>query len=118
MSDDNLGTLRRILATSEAEVKHLRTEVERLKAENAELTAAKYPGCKVLSLGAACPCKICALERKLAEARQVMNIVALALRAALGEGKRDSAHCELPRGSVCNDGDCPCHGDDVCERGG
>jgi DNA repair exonuclease SbcCD ATPase subunit len=32
----------------------------------AELEVAKYPGCKLLSLGDTCPCKICDLERKLA----------------------------------------------------
>jgi hypothetical protein len=32
----------------------------------AELEVAKYHGCKLLSLGDACPCKICDLERRLA----------------------------------------------------
>ena len=34
----------------------------------AEAQAAKYPGCKVLSLGDQCPCKLCGLERERDEA--------------------------------------------------
>jgi hypothetical protein len=33
-----------------------------LLAERDELMVAKYPGCKVLSMGDDCPCKICRLE--------------------------------------------------------
>ena len=38
----------------------------------AEAQAAKYPGCKVLSLGDQCPCKLCGLERARDEARALL----------------------------------------------
>jgi hypothetical protein len=38
--------------------------VATITAERDALLVAKYPGCKVLSLGDSCPCKICTLERE------------------------------------------------------
>jgi hypothetical protein len=42
------------------------SELAAKDARIAELEVAKYPGCKLLSLGDACSCKICDLERRLA----------------------------------------------------
>jgi hypothetical protein len=47
-----------------------RADYRTVNAALAEALAAKYPGCKVLSLGEACPCKLCSLERERDDARQ------------------------------------------------
>jgi len=91
---------------ADQEIERLRAGVERLTKERDELKlAAKYPVCRVLSLGAACPCTF---ARKLKEARALLgsalrelerinNVkdgmplvghnLRCAIRAALGEGE-------------------------------
>lgn len=60
---------------------------DELRGQIEEAKAAKYPGCRILSLGDACECKICSLEREVSRLRRECNeLEAAATRERLQAG--------------------------------
>jgi hypothetical protein len=88
----NISNIEPILAAKDARI--------------AELEVAKYPGCKLLSLGDACPCKICDLERRLAAREAELATWAPVLNGWTPKTLADElqAHVDVVAALECGDG--------------